>query len=430
MKRLIGDRLFGFVGWFTRVGSVHTREPANLWKLILSKYGTPGITAMSAENGDSPVKNWSGVGYRDFPLSLSRAIGAEAVASFEVKKYGCFSCPLRCGGIMEVPDGRGGSMETHKPEYETICAFGTLALNNDLQSLFILNDMVNRAGLDSISCGAVAAFAVELFEEGIITEADTGGLRLAWGDGRAIIRLVEMIIQRQGIGDVLADGVRLAAERIGRGAERFAVHCGGVEPAMHDPKYDPGYGLAYYCEPTPGRHTISSLTYLDLGLLEKQFKKAEKIPSLTGHKGRFSPAGKARGLAVGSCFKMLVDCAGVCMFGTHIGAGMPLGQWINAATGMALGNDDYLVIGERVEQLRHAFNLRQGLNPIWDFKPHPRIYGDPPLDKGPAKGVTLDVETMAREFYQVMGWDEQTGAIDPARLRELELGRLLEGSGA
>ncbi len=427
MKRIIGDRLFGFVGWFTRVGSVHTREPANLWKLILSKYGTPGITAMSAENGDSPIKNWGGVGYTDFPLSTSRKIGAEAVASFESKKYGCHSCPLRCGGIMDVPDGRGGRMETHKPEYETLCAFGALALNHDLQSVFILNDMVNRAGLDSISCGAVAAFAVELFEEGILTEADTDGLVLSWGDGQAMIRLVEMIIQRRGIGDVLADGVRPAAERIGRGAERFAVHCGGVEPAMHDPKYDPGYGLAYYCEPTPGRHTITSQTYLDLGLLEKQYKRAKKIPSMTGHKGRYSPEGKAEGLAVGSCFKMLVDCAGVCMFGTHIGAGMPLGEWINAATGMDLANDDYLVIGERVEQLRHGFNVRQGLNPIRDFKPHPRIYGDPPLDKGPAKGITLEVETMARDFYRVMGWDVETGRIDPRRLAGLGLEEIAEG---
>ncbi len=432
LQRLLGDRLLGLVGRFTRIGTIHTREPAKLWKVILSKYGTPGLTAMSAENGDSPIKNWGGVGYLDFPLSLSQQIGAEAMAARETKKYGCFSCPLRCGGVLELPGRAGQEAESHKPEYETLCAFGSLSLNNDLETILILNDMVNRAGLDSISCGAVAAFAVELLEEGIITRADTGGLDLSWGDGRSIIRLVEMIIQRRGIGDVLADGVRLAAERIGRGADRYAVHCGGVEPAMHDPKYDPGYGLAYYCEPTPGRHTITSQTYLDLWLFEKQFKRAKKISALSGRKQRFRIEDKAQGLALGSFFKMVVDCAGVCLFGTQIGARIPLGEWINAATGMGLTNDEYLVIGERVEQLRHAFNLRQGLNPLRDFKPHPRVYGDPAPEKGPAKGITLDLDGMARDFYRVMGWDEDSGTILPARLKELGLeglGKTASGNG-
>ena len=428
LQRILGDRLLGAVGRITRVGGLHVREPAKLWKLILAKYGTPGITAMSAENGDSPIKNWGGVGYLDFPLSLSQKIGAQAMAVRETKKYGCYSCPLRCGGVLNIPGPEGRGQESHKPEYETLCAFGSLALNNDLDSILILNHMVNRAGLDSISCGAVAAFAVELFEQGIITQEDTGGLELSWGDGKSVIRLVELIIKRQGIGDVLADGVRLAAERIGRGAERYAVHCGGVEPPMHDPKYDPGYGLAYCCEPTPGRHTITSQTYLDLWLLEKQFKKAGKIPALSSRRHCLQTEDKAKGLALGSFFKMVVDCAGVCLFGTQIGARIPLGEWINAATGLELSNDQYLVIGERVEQLRHAFNLRQGLNPLRDFKPHPRICGDPALEKGPAKGVTLDLEAMARDFYQVMGWDEADGSIRPGRLKELDLEGLREST--
>ena len=430
LKRFLGDRLLGFVGWFTRIGSIHAREPAALWKMILTKYGTPGITAMSAENGDSPIRNWGGVGYLDFPLRVSQKIGAEAVAAREIKKYGCYSCPLRCGGIMELSGPKATPWRVTNPSTRPSAPSAPWPSTMTWRRFSSSTTWSTGPGWIPSPAGLRAAFAVELFEEGILTEADTGGLKLSWGDGRAVISLVEMIIDRRGIGDLLADGVRLAARRIGRGAERYAVHCGGVEPAMHDPKYDPGYGLAYYCEPTPGRHTITSQTYLDLWLFEKQYKKARKIPALSGLKERYRMEGKAQGLALGSFFKMVVDCAGVCLFGTQIGARIPLGEWINAATGMNHSNDEYLVIGERVEQLRHAFNLRQGLNPIHDFRPHPRIYGDPALAKGPAKGITLDLEGQAREFYRVMGWDEATGRIESGRLRKLGLGELTGGGGA
>jgi len=164
----------------------------------------------------------------------------------------------------------------HKPEYETICAFGSLLLNDDLYSIFRLNDMVNRAGMDSISCGGTVAFAIECFENGILTLKDTDGLELRWGKADAIIKLTEMIINRKGLGDILADGVKRAAERIGQGSKAFAVHCGGVEAAMHDPRFDPGFIFSYCCEPTPGRHTISSYQFLDLQHIEKKFFSRQK----------------------------------------------------------------------------------------------------------------------------------------------------------
>jgi len=426
LGRFLGDGFLGLLGRFSRRGGLQPRQPSLLWRQVLAKYGTSGVTALSAEVGDSPVRNWTGVGYRDFPLSVSQRIGAEAVLARQVKRYGCASCPLRCGGIVELEDGRGGRVEVHKPEYETLAAFGSLVLNHDLEAIIRLNDLVNRAGMDSISCGAAAAFAVECFEEGLINREDTGGLTLAWGEPQGLIRLTEMIIRREGIGDLLADGVARAAAAIGQGAERLAVHCGGVEPPMHDPKYDPGYGLAYCCEPTPGRHTITAYQLQDLQHLEEQFSRAARVPALTTQRKKYQLQGKAGGLAVTSFYKMLVDAAGVCLFGTQVGAGMPLGEWMNAATGWNLTNDEYLVIGERIHQLRHAFNFRQGINPIRDFKPHPRLLGRPPLEKGPLKGISLDLEAMAAEYYQVMGWDRTDGSPSGERLAELGLEEILE----
>jgi aldehyde:ferredoxin oxidoreductase len=312
----------------------------------------------------------------------------------------------------------------HKPEYETLGSFGSLCLTDDLDALFKLNDLCNRGGVDTISCGAVVAFAIECFENGILTEADTGGLKLAWGDGDAAIRLVEMIVAREGIGDVLAEGVLRAARKIGRGADRFAVTCGGVEPPMHDPKFDPGFAPVYHVDPTPGRHTTASYTYLDLQVLEKHYSRARKIPMLATHGQRHTYTGAGEAIAVNVMFKMLLDAAGICLFGASVGGPMPLCEWLNAATGWNRTKDEYLVLGDRIQQLRHAFNVREGIRPFQDWWPHPRVVGNPPFDHGPAKGVTIDLDTMSREFCQAFHWDPATGRPDPHHLEGLGMSDL------
>ncbi|MBU2550980.1 MAG: aldehyde ferredoxin oxidoreductase family protein [Proteobacteria bacterium] len=426
MRRLLGDRLLGFMGWLTRKNPIYTRQPADLFRQVLGKYGTAGLTALSAESGDSPIRNWGGVGHLDFPLKRSQKIGAEAVIRYEVKKYGCYSCPVKCGGLVKVPDGPWPIEEMHKPEYETVCGFGGLLLNDDLHSIFKLNDLVNRGGLDSISCAGVVAFAIECFENGLLTLEDTGGLELGWGRAEAVIGLVEMIIERRGLGDVLAEGVRLAAEKIGRGSERFAVHCGGVEAPMHDPKFDPGFAPIYHCDPTPGRHTTASYTYLDLQLLEKRYSRAPKIPGLTTFKQRHTYENTGPALAACSAFKMLIDGLGLCLFGVSVGGDMPIAGWVNAATGWDLTDEDCLTAGERIMALRQAFNAREGLEPVRDFKPHGRIYGRPALEKGPARHVTIDIETMAGSYCEALGWDPRTGRPTRDGLERLGLSDVAE----
>ena len=275
--------------------------------------------------------------------------------------------------------------------------------------------------MDTISCGAVVSFAIECFENGMLTEQDTGGLKLSWGNGESALKLVEMIISREGIGDVLADGVKLASEKIGKGASRFAVNCGGMEPPMHDPKFDPGFMPVYHCEATPGRHTTASYTYLDLQVLEKKFKRAKKIPPAMTHKKRHTYTDTGEAIAVNVMFKQLVDGAGACLFGVSVGGPIPLCEWLNAATGWNLTNDQYLETGERIEQLRQAFNVREGINPIRDWRPHPRVYGNPAFEKGPAKGITVDLDTMSREFYEAFKWDPETGKPAKDHLTQLGL---------
>ncbi|MBI5250616.1 MAG: aldehyde ferredoxin oxidoreductase family protein [Desulfomonile tiedjei] len=425
LKGVLNDRILAMSGIVAAKG-FFIRQPAFLWRLLLKKFGTPALTPVSAESGDSPFKNWTGSVTRDFPAGRYMKLGAGAVTKYQMKKYGCYSCPLQCGGIVSMTDGPCKIEKMHKPEYETMCAFGGLLLNDDIASVFKLNDMANRAGIDTISCGGTMAFAIECYSRGIIDYRDTGGLDLNWGNAEAIIRLMEMIVRREGLGDLLADGVRIAARKIGKGSEECAVHCGGVEAPMHDPKFDPGFGVSFYCEAVPGRHTVTSYQYLDLQFLEKQFSRAAKIPLVTTRREKYDYENRGAPLAVGSFYKMLVDAAGACLFGTQLGADLPLCEWMNAATGWSLSNDEYLIIGERIAQLRHAFNLREGINPIHDFRPHPRVYGDLPLNSGPLKGVRLDLEKLAASFYEAMHWDVTNGKPDGAYLEFLGLSDVAE----
>jgi aldehyde:ferredoxin oxidoreductase len=425
LKGFLSDWVTSLTGWIAGKG-FYLRTPAFAWKLFLRRFGTIGILPMSAECGDLPIKNWSGDVDTDFPYRDYKRISAEAVVQYETKKYGCQSCPIRCGGEVEIKDGPHKMDPMHKPEYETVSAFGSLLLIDDVHMVFKLNDMANRAGIDTISLGGVIAFAIECYEQGILTAADTGGLALGWGNAETTVELAKMIIDREGIGDVLADGVKPASERIGKGSEKYAVHCGGVEAPMHDPKFDPTYGISYYCEPTPGRHTISAGQYLDMQFLEKKFSRAVTPPAFTFSKGRYRYSEQGEGIAIGAYFKMLVDCAGVCLFGTQVGGDMPLCEMMNAATGWDFSNDEYLVIGERIHQLRHAFNVREGLNPVKDFRPHPRIYGSPPQTEGPVEGITLDLDAQAKSSYEATHWDLETGKPALDYLRQIDLPEVIE----
>jgi aldehyde:ferredoxin oxidoreductase len=398
-----------------RTGIAVPSQPSTV-REIYKKYGTSGLTVYSALTGDSPIKNWSGVGYVDFPGSYK--LSDESVIAYQKKKYGCQACPLACGGIIDIKKGRYGGTEGHKPEYETLCSFGGLVLQNDLDTLIEINELCNREGIDTISAGGAVAFAIECFEKGIIDEKQTGGLKLGWGKSAEILKLTEMIIKREKIGGILADGVKAAAKKLGRGSEEFAVHTGGQELPMHDSRLDPGFGIIYQMEPTPGRHTVSSYLYGPLYKTKSRFPSVKKM------------IGRARGkdmknlaLCLGTAyFTNLFNGAGLCQFGVLTGP-LPVVDYLNAVTGWSLSADDYIRAGERIFNLRKAFNLREGVKPE-DTKLHPRPAGEQPLKKGPTKGVKLDMEKLTRGFCELAGWDVTSGGPTKEKLRELGIADL------
>ena len=382
---------------------------------LFSDYGTCAFVASSSEMQDSPIKNWSGIAYKDFPMrSKSSKISDDNVVKYMKKRFACSSCPVGCGGIMEVK-----GEESHKPEYETIAAFGSIILNNDIESILVANDMCNRAGMDTISAGGTIAFAIECYENGLITREDTGGIELNWGARDAVLRMLDKMIKREGFGELLADGCKVAAEKIGRGAKRYAMHVGGQEVPMHDPRLNPGFGATYVADPTPARHTQAGLGFeeMGLGVMNEKLLSPYNLPKLKKyeyhHRGRKS--------TLVSSYGQIINCTGLCMFHFFIVPTYPLLDYLRAATGWDdLTMEELIRTGMRIQTLRQLFNVREGISPR-DFVLPERVIGRPPLSDGPLKGVTIDIETLRAEYFREMDWDEKTGIPSDEKLRELSL---------
>ncbi len=410
--------IFARVGTFMRVTPVLFPQDGLLYKSILRKWGTGGMNQLSIEMGDSPLKNWSGSN-RDFPLTKSRKINPDLIKDTEIVKYHCYSCPLGCGGICAT---KGKYSHTHKPEYESILALGGLCMNEDLDSIFYLNELLNRAGMDTISAGATAAFAIECYEKGILTQKETGGLELTWGNTEAMVALIKKMINREGIGDLLADGVKIAAQKIGRGTIEFAIQAGGQEPAMHDGRNDPGFNVHYSLEPSPGRHTLGAHLYYEMFQLWKCLKDLPKPSLLFTKNSKYKiDEEKAKVAAACSKFMSLSNGAGMCMFGLFLGAKrIPTFDWLNAAAGWKLKPEDYMLIGERIQTLKQAFNVKHGIEPKDNFMSS-RALGKVPQKEGANKGRSVDIEKLAPDYWDQFGWDKNTGKPKEETLRKLDI---------
>ena len=387
-----------------------------LYKVLNRIWGTSSMNEMSIGMGDSPIKNWKGTNV-DFNLKKSKGVNSDVFTRCETVKYHCYSCPLGCGGICSIS---GKYSETHKPEYETVLALGGLLMNEDADSIFYLNEVLNRAGMDTISAGGTVAFAIESYENGLITKEDTGGLELTWGNTKAIVALIEMMVKREGIGDILADGSKIAAKKIGKGSQAYAIQAGGQEPAMHDGRGDPGFALHYSVEPTPGRHTIGSQLYYEMFQLWKVVKGLPKIKPLYMKDEKYeTDEGKAIQAAACSKYMNVVNACGMCLFGVFLGIKrIPTFDWINAATGWDLTPNDYMDIGERIQTIKQAFNVKHGIDPR-DYKISDRALGIPPLKDGANKGRSVPIDKLRHDYWAHFDWDPQTGKPTAASLKRL-----------
>jgi aldehyde:ferredoxin oxidoreductase len=372
---------------------------------LLRDFGTPGIFNMLAELGDTPTKNWSGQAVIDLP-DFKEAIGTDPIMQRQSRKYACYRCPIGCGGHMKEGTGEYKYAEgSHKPEYETMGMFGTNLLNNNVDSIILLNDMCNRYGVDTITAGATIGFIIECYENGVITKKETDGVEITWGNARAIVAMTEKVLKREGIGDILANGPKRAAELIGKGAEEYAMTINGEAAPAHSPKFGIQWAISYKMDATPARHTQGGGPF---------------PPGVVPEYDRMMIKGRAPFQKRASNFNHVINSIGACQFVIggypHID---PFVEFVKAITGWSVTVDDLVKTGERISNIRQAFNIREGVNLV-EYKMPGRIVGKPPLKAGPLAGITVDEETLYTEYMTEMDWDQKTAK--PSKKKLLELG--------
>lgn len=380
----------------------------------LKTMGTVGTTEGFIVGGATPIKNWSLIGLDALSEAMPSYQPYESrINRYLVKRTACAGCSIGCGGNVKTEE----TGECPRPEYETVAGFGPMCLNNDMVSIITANGICNRYGVDTISASTTIAFAIECYQRGIITKEDTDGIELTWNNPFAVIAMLRKMVEREGFGAVLADGVKKAAEKIGHGAEEYAIHIGGQEPGFHDPRQLPARGTGYICDPTPGRHT----TFFAGTILERGSSPGP-YPELWGSQVELRDyEHKAAIYSVAIKYEQVIASAGVCKFVMFQGT-FPLIDFISAVTGWDLSPTETLVIGERIQTLRQLFNIREGINPKEFCLPQ---RASQPATTGPFKGIPVDFEVLRQQYYEAMGWDPQTGYPLKSRLEELGLGDLV-----
>jgi aldehyde:ferredoxin oxidoreductase len=336
----------------------------------------------------------------------------------------CYACPIRCKRVVKVGPPYNVDPAYGGPEYETIGAFGSLCGISDLKAISVANQICNAQGLDTISAGVVIAFAMDCFENGILTLEDTEGIELKFGNTEAMLKMLKMVANRKGLGSILAEGTKRAAEKIGHGAAQYAMQVKGQELPMHEPKGKVGMGIGYALSPTGGdhMHNIHDVLFTTEGQglmdLVNEWGIIDPVPAL-----EISPA-KVRLFRYWVNWRHFQNSAIICMFPPFRPHHMA--KLISSVTGWNMSVFELMKIGERALALARAFNAREGYTAKDDVIPD-RIYQA--FTSGPLKGKSIDKEAMhqaLKTYYSIAGWDKEKAVPTTAKLQELGIGWVAE----
>ena len=379
------------------VEAVNTRVRESQSYRDLSRYGTSAWLEASHEIGDLPIKYWKESEWPDGARELS---GTTTAKRMPVKGIACFACSVGCGTAVRLAFRSREAEWAFGPEYETLGAFGSLCLNDSFKDVVRASELSNDYGIDTISAGGIIAFTMECFERRLIPKEFLDELDISWGNTNTIFSLLEMIAKRKGLGKILSEGVRRASESFGEEASRIAVHVKGLDPAMHDPRATPGFGLLYATSPIGASHGRGKVSLFD--------------------KGEYTPEELARKNVDGQNLMAFVDSAVLCKFGLLMNAFnlADIAEYVTAVTGWETSESDLSKAGERVCNLKRLINLRQGLTAAQDCLPE--VFVRTPRTIGRREVVLQNLDEMIRYYYSFRGWDKQ-GIPTEEKLRELAI---------
>jgi aldehyde:ferredoxin oxidoreductase len=335
----------------------------------------------------------------------------------------CSQCAVNCKRVVEVLEGQYAPVDPRYggPEYENDAALGSNLLISDLKAISKENELCNAYGLDAISTGAVIAWVIECFDRGLLSKADLDGIDATWGNADAALKLIQKIATREGVGNILAEGVKRATEHFGKGSERYALEVKGMEIPMHEPRAKKGLGLSYATSLRGGCHVQSfSDTMLEHPNASPEIGISNPIDRHDTTRNKVEMIKRSQDwAAVTNSFLLCISPGWTGFNYTRPGF---LAEALNAVTGWDMKVEELLLAGERMNNLCRCFNAREGLTRRDDYLP-PRIMLDP-LPDGPSKGQCLtkeQLENMLENYYDIRGWDERTGNPTEGKLTELGL---------
>ncbi len=375
----------------------------------LSKFGTASVIESKEAAGVLPIKNFTQAHWD----KAKKIAGPTLVAGYLEKHYGCYSCPIRCGKDVKGPEGPYAGIVGHGPEYETLSALGSLILNDDLKSLIHLNFLCNDLGLDSMSAGITAAFAIESNLRGYLKEND--GLDLQWGNAQAVGVLLEKIARRQGIGAIFADGVEKASRALGKETEDFALHSKGVEVSLSNPTPTVSLALSWATSNRGACHLEGFSHQVEGGVPFPEVGYTEVMDGTSGE-------GKGRMTALMQNYMAVFNALGLCKFLFFARVSHEtLCRWLKGLAGWDLTSSNLMEVGDRLYNLKRTYNVLMGVNAERDVVA-PRILENLRPGRPISEGRKLFFD-MRKEYYQARCWDENG---IPTREKLLSLG--LEGT--
>jgi aldehyde:ferredoxin oxidoreductase len=388
----------------------------SMLKVGFETHGTNLLLDMVNVRGGLPTRNWQ-IGMFEKVESVN---GPALTENILKDRVACYACPIACGRISEIKTGKWAGKKGEGPEYESVVLLGPSCDVSDLSAVTMANFLCNEYGIDTISAGSIIAFAMECYEKGILTKEDTGGMEIKFGDGDILVELTEKIGRREGIGDLLAEGVKRVSEKLKKGSEKFAMHVKGLELPAYDSRAAKITGLGYAVASRGGDHMtgyIQGPTFIDTPFLVVDDSKIDDV---------YVPKPKdARVLMNLENALTMFDVTGTCKF---MGLMLDAKEWVDLianVTGWEFGIEDFKRTGERAVNLSRAFNMRDGFSRADDTLPARLL--EEPMPDGPAKGhVVEQLDTLLDQYYQERGWDKETGKPTPEKLKELGLESVID----
>lgn len=381
----------------------------------MEEFGTNMVLDMVNVVGGFPTKNWQ-TGVCPFTDEINGPALKEKVL---VSPKGCFACPVKCGRVSEIRQGPYAGQKGEGPEYESVGTFGGMCYVQDLEAITMAHFLCNDYGLDTISCGSTIAFTMECFEKGILTKDGAGGLEIQFGDAHKMVELIHKIAKREDIGNLLAEGTKRMAEKLGQGSENFAMQVKGLELPAYDSRAAKITGLAFATANRGGCHIdayVQGATFIQVPYTLIEDSQIEDV-----HKENPKEAKIVKDLQ--DVFAD-TDSLGICKFMCLALRATDLSESIGQITGWPFDVTELRKTGERIYNLERAFNIREGLTRADDTLPKRLL--EEPLPDGVAEGQVNCLEILLEPYYEFRSWDKITGKPTPEKLKELGLEDIIE----